>query len=1221
MAKSGEQSLLELDPKQARKAKISWNSGLCDLCDVPGTCCFGLLCLPCLFGRNYGRFHNMGCWGPCCLYFWCPCLACYFATDLRRNIREKYNLRPEPCNDFMVHCLCSPCALCQESAGGSKHAPGTSEPPPQVDSGRLQELQLALGALEGDGFEARAAHLASTVQEHLGPAAIVRCFILFSSRPALDRALHGRGSGRQSYSILSSAVSLSADRSDTPLLLLEQAMSSKAPSGALSLLPRDCAAELAFGQVYGASPTVFAALPLTYGKRVLGALWMAVPHHAPSFPTAAAETAKGVAQSAIGNKEGGSSHNYRANGSSTLLLANGPALEQLAMSASMALALAASGDVEYVSWLSGCVRRLASCTTLHALVAGVCSALSKHVRQRFHADVMVQSALVPEPYSTLAFMLCPETKPAVHSSGGPHGLGLWLGGQGLVFPKPSAIPSGGRDPANELCRDGSSGLAQRPKYGWESVVNRLSVVMTKSSHKPVRRVSSQATLQPSEGCTTTASDKQPSATATMAHVAGSPRATAADCTAAGFASRGGALGRCSSVSPTSTVSAPVLCMSAKAFQLSHTLLSRLVCNARAQSPLVQVPRGIVVADTARHVADVRQPSRDVCMLIGAKGSMAAGSMWPHGGGGGGGAGSLGNGFADHSGSRSGPGSLLLLAMEVADGGCMLGLYVAFPNLMPMPLLTAARDSCEQLVRQMLVALVRHKLQTPELAPELDTLRAGVPGSYISIREHVDHLQLPLASFTPLRPPPPAATAVAMERLGLQPSTYSPQNPPPPSSPPLPPHLELDTGQLQLERRSLVAVTELGGPRAVEGLEELHLAEVLGHGASGVVLSGMLGTVPVAVKLMEMLDADYDAISTEAFAVYDNVIMARTPAAVDSFVLRRLDPQNPDTGGSPICTAIVQELCDCGSLADVLADRSFPALLPTLNNNNHNHNHHRGLGGVVGGMRAGGGGGGGVGGVERSAGSRCEIDMKDKMVQTKEEDCSKAASPGGDARIDSSVDIYALGIIFWELVCGRGHRPFKHLDPGAIPAAVRAGMRPIFTADVAAPYRKMAQACWAQEPHRRPRAAEVVSFIKAQLAALGVTATQCPYKCGGDPPKWGIYGPFINVNVTVSQLALKRPLKMLMERVFVGDMCAVLCTTITIPLLERQMHTLLNAFSRDQTLHRMGNMRYKFQDTPLTAGIEDFVQTLSNSNSNRSRVAQRSTSSTKSHSMYMNLLTQ
>ncbi|GLI66863.1 hypothetical protein VaNZ11_010850 [Volvox africanus] len=115
MAKPGDQSLLEVDPKSIRPLKVSWNSGLGDLCGDPGTCCFGLLCLPCLFGRNYAQFRGNGCCGACCLYFWCPCLACYFASDLRRSIRDKYNLLPEPCNDFTVHCFCSPCALCQES--------------------------------------------------------------------------------------------------------------------------------------------------------------------------------------------------------------------------------------------------------------------------------------------------------------------------------------------------------------------------------------------------------------------------------------------------------------------------------------------------------------------------------------------------------------------------------------------------------------------------------------------------------------------------------------------------------------------------------------------------------------------------------------------------------------------------------------------------------------------------------------------------------------------------------------------------------------------------------------------------------------------------------------------------------------------------------------------------------------------------------------------------
>lgn len=51
-----------------------------------------------------------------------------------------------------------------------------------------------------------------------------------------------------------------------------------------------------------------------------------------------------------------------------------------------------------------------------------------------------------------------------------------------------------------------------------------------------------------------------------------------------------------------------------------------------------------------------------------------------------------------------------------------------------------------------------------------------------------------------------------------------------------------------------------------------------------------------------------------------------------------------------------------------------------------------------------------------------------------------------------MDIFALGIMFWELVCSRGNRPFAQLEPEAIPAAVIAGLRPVFTPEVPAPYR-------------------------------------------------------------------------------------------------------------------------------------------------------------------------
>ncbi|GIL68749.1 hypothetical protein Vafri_21992, partial [Volvox africanus] len=286
---------------------------------------------------------------------------------------------------------------------------------------------------------------------------------------------------------------------------------------------------------------------------------------------------------------------------------------------------------------------------------------------------------------------------------------------------------------------------------------------------------------------------------------------------------------------------------------------------------------------------------------------------------------------------------------------------------------------------------------------------------------------------------------------------------------------------------------------------------------------------------------------QAFAVYDNVIMERPPDAVDSFVLRRLDPKNPDTGGSPICTAIVQELCDCGSLADVLSDHSFPnvicrpagvvcddymveksatssfldvdmkgvylTLLEIALALKHLHSRrlvHRDVKPANILLKTSPGDPRGWTCKLADFGFALVLDQQDKGTEGKDESSisPSGGSTGGrsswytlqaqasgtvthmapeavvkNGRIDASVDIYALGIIAWELVCGRGQRPFYHLDPGAIPAAVVAGMRPMFTAGVPAPYRKMAQACLAQEPHHRPRAADVVSFIKSQLAVL------------------------------------------------------------------------------------------------------------------------------------------
>mmetsp|Transcript_40043 Transcript_40043/g.88929 ORF Transcript_40043/g.88929 Transcript_40043/m.88929 type:complete len:120 (-) Transcript_40043:218-577(-) len=101
-------------PHEVTPTKI-WSSGVFGCCYDCGTLFCGLCCLPCLYGQNTSNIDNSSCFCNTLLYSCCPFFTCCFAANTRQKLRAKYALPEEPCSDCCVHCICSPCAVCQEA--------------------------------------------------------------------------------------------------------------------------------------------------------------------------------------------------------------------------------------------------------------------------------------------------------------------------------------------------------------------------------------------------------------------------------------------------------------------------------------------------------------------------------------------------------------------------------------------------------------------------------------------------------------------------------------------------------------------------------------------------------------------------------------------------------------------------------------------------------------------------------------------------------------------------------------------------------------------------------------------------------------------------------------------------------------------------------------------------------------------------------------------------
>ncbi|KAG2482230.1 hypothetical protein HYH03_018830 [Edaphochlamys debaryana] len=407
---------------------------------------------------------------------------------------------------------------------------------------------------------------------------------------------------------------------------------------------------------------------------------------------------------------------------------------------------------------------------------------------------------------------------------------------------------------------------------------------------------------------------------------------------------------------------------------------------------------------------------------------------------------------------------------------------------------------------------------------------------------------------------------------------------------------------------------IAGP-PVDDLSDLWLSGVAGSGAGGVVMRGFLGSVPVAVKLIEYVEEGQQAqhgggtactagppvlrhleqrkqqqqeeeregarhaqhvrwplVRTarelgihhsltcpnivQVLAVHPEVYLwsaegADTPGGQPPFRLRR-EPKTPLTGDgapSPACMAAVMEWCDRGSLGDALATRAFPTwqfqapewgaadlsgaaaglcclrrrmcvdmvgvyltLLDLAMALRHLHTRrmlHRDVKPANCLL---------VSCPEDPRGWTCKLGGFCYVLPLDEEEWGPSAppplgqpaedtspAPGDQAcgtpthmapeafdqnsRLDSSVDVFALGVVAWELVAGRGRRPYPHLTQEAIPRAVIARLRPVFPPDLPVPleYKALAQRCWSPCPRDRPTAAEVVGLCQQQLRQLRAAA--------------------------------------------------------------------------------------------------------------------------------------
>ncbi|KAK8945829.1 Cell number regulator 10 [Platanthera guangdongensis] len=103
---------------QAPQISVQWSTGLCDCGEDVGNCCLTCWC-PCITFGRIAEITDRGstsCGTSGALYALIAAVTgcqCLYSCAYRSKLRAIYGLQESPCNDFLVHCCCESCALCQ----------------------------------------------------------------------------------------------------------------------------------------------------------------------------------------------------------------------------------------------------------------------------------------------------------------------------------------------------------------------------------------------------------------------------------------------------------------------------------------------------------------------------------------------------------------------------------------------------------------------------------------------------------------------------------------------------------------------------------------------------------------------------------------------------------------------------------------------------------------------------------------------------------------------------------------------------------------------------------------------------------------------------------------------------------------------------------------------------------------------------------------------------